>query len=190
MSEQDLSHLETHEADEPEESSLEAITAYAEALVAKREDLEELEAKAKTLKAEVTKLEQDLLPEAMIKLGMKAFTLSSGQQVAIKEELSCSVKNYEMLYDFLEERGDDALMKTSIEVGKLPQNILNRVLKDLKDNYDLDGTSKLYIHPSTLKAYFRRLCGVGTDEPAKVPLATIDEDMLSTFTYFKVGVTK
>lgn len=184
-------HLLKHEADNPEEeTTLETITAYAEALVVQREALEEAEKEAKRIKEHVTKLEQDLLPEAMLSLGMKSFTLSSGQQIGIKEELSCSVKNYEKLYDFLEERGDDALMKTSIEVGKLPQNILYRVLKDLKNNYDLDGTSKLYIHPSTLKAYFRRLCGVGSEEPAKVPLAAIDEEMLSTYTYFKVAVKK
>lgn len=186
----DLSHLEEHIEDQPEESSLESLTAYAEALIVKREELSELDQKAKDKKKEVLKLEQELIPQTMMDLNMKSFQLGSGHQIAIKEELSCSVKNYEKLYDFLEERGDDALMKTSIEVGKLPQNILNRIINDLKTTYDVDGTSKLYIHPSTLKAYFRRLCGIGTGDAAQVPLASIDDDMLSTFTYYKVAVKK
>lgn len=186
----DLSHLTDHVEDQPEVSSLEEISSYGNALIEKKEELAELEAKVKEKKAEVTKLEQELLPQAMLSIGMRSFKLSSGEELSIKEELSCSVKNYDKLYDFLEERGDDALMKTSIEVGKLPQNILNRVLKDLKEKYDLDGTSKLYIHPSTLKAYFRRLCAVGIEGEAQVPLAAIDEDMVSTFTYYKVGIKR
>lgn len=183
-----LEHLIEHESEEVSETTLEALTAYAEALVVKREELEELEALVKEKKAEVNKLEQELLPEAMISLGMASFELSSGKKIAVKEELSCSVKNYEKLYDFLEQRGDDALMKTSIEVGKLPQNILNNVLRDLKETYDLDGAPKLYIHPSTLKAYFKRLCAVGTENNAEVPLAAIDDEMISTYTYYKVSV--
>jgi len=186
----DLSHLEAHVADAPEPSSLETIMTYANQLIAERDKLAELEQKAKAKKKEVLKLEQDLLPNAMMELGLDEIKLKTGEKISIKEELSCSVKNYEMLYDFLEEQGDDALMKTSIALDKLPQNILNRILKDLKENYDIDGTSQLYIHPNTLKAYFRRLCGIGTDDPARVPLASIDEDMLSTYTYYKVAVKK
>ena len=185
-----LSHLTEHVSDAPDVSSLETIMTYAEALVEKRAELEKLELECKEKKAEVTKLEQELLPQAMLSAGLNSLELRSGAKVSVKEELSCSVKDYSMLYDFLEEQGDDSLMKTSIEIGKLPQNIINRILRELKSTYDIDGTSKLYIHPSTLKAYFKRLCGVGGDSEATVPIAAISEEMLAIFTYYKVGIKK
>ena len=188
MTSTDTSFLEEHVADAPEVSSLEAISAYAYALAEKREEAEELELKLKEKKEEVRKLEQELLPSAMLSVGLTSLKLASGQKVEVKEDLSCSVKDYQKLYNFLEQQGDDALMKTSIEVGKLPQNILDRILRDMKKTYDLDCTSKLYIHPSTLKAYFKRLCAIGTDDEAKVPLAKIDEEMISAFTYYKVSI--
>ena len=49
------------------------------------------------------------------------------------------------------------------------------ILRELKDTYDIDATNKTYIHPATLRAYFKRLCGIGGDAEAKVPLAEIDE---------------
>lgn len=190
MSDTETSFLEEHVADAPEVSSLEAISLYAHALVEKREEATNMEVALKEKKEEIRKLEQELLPNAMLSVGLESIKLASGEKVEVKEELSCSVKDYAKLYDFLEEQGDDALMKTSIEIGKLPQNILDMILRELKNTYDLDCTSKLYIHPSTLKAYFKRLCGVGSDEPAKIPLAKIDEEMISSFTYYKVGITQ
>lgn len=182
-------HLLAHEAQEqPEETTLEAIALYAEALEIKREEKAKLEVELAAVNKEVTKLEQVLLPETMLKLGITSLTLKSGKVVSIKEELSCSVVDYEKLYDFLEEQGDGSLMKTSIEVGKLPQNVLNRVIRDLKEQYDIDGEGRMYIHPSTLKAYFKRLCGVGGDDQAKVPIASLDTEMVNTYTYYKTGI--
>ena len=189
----DLSHLTDHaenNEETPTVSSLEEVTAYSEALIEKRAELKIMEADAKAKKKEVLKLEQELLPQALLSIGLQSIQLRSGETVSVKEDMSCSVKDYSKLYDFLEEQGDDALMKTSIEVGKLPQNILNMILKEMKDTYDIDATSQLYIHPSTLKAYFKRLCGIGEGVEAKVPLASIDEEMLGTFTFYKVAVKK
>lgn len=186
----DLSHLTEHVAEQPEESTLETLMAYGEMLVQRREEAAEIETTLKEKKKEILRLEQELLPELMIELGLTGFTLKSGQQINIQEELSVTVKNYELLYDFLEERGDDSLMTTAIEFGKLPQSILNKVIRDLKEKYDIEGTSKLAMHPQTLKAYFKRLCGVGGEDQAQVPLAAINEEMLSTYTYYKVRVKK
>lgn len=184
-------HLLKHESDTPvEKETLETLAEYSNELVLLRDEVSALERALKDKKKQLTKYEQDLIPSAMLALGLMEIKLTSGHQLFIKEELSCSVKNYEKLYDFLEARGDDALMKTSIDLDKLPQNILNRIIKDLKEQYDIDGTAKLNIHPQTLKAYFKRLCGIGSNEDAQVPLAAIDEDMLSTYTYYKVGIKK
>lgn len=185
-----LDHLTEHVAAEPEATTLEQITEYAMILQNKREELAEIEADVKDKKAVINKLEQELLPEAMLAVGLTEFKLASGKKVSLKEELSCSVKDYSLLGTFLEERGDDALLKSTIEVGKLPDNIVGMILNDLKDKYDIDGTSKTYIHPSTLKAYFKRVCGVGSDVPADVPIAELNEEMVNTFTYYKTTISK
>lgn len=182
-------HLLEHEGkDGAEQSSLEEIANYSKEILLLRKEAAELENQLALKKKHLQKYEQELLPRAMLSIGMTKFSLSSGQEVKIEEELSCSVKDYSALYDFLEERGDDALIKTSIEIGKLPQNILNRVLRDLKERFDLEGTSRLYIHPSTLKAYFKRLCAIGTDKEAEVAIGSISQEMVSTYTYYKVKI--
>lgn len=187
----DLSHLTEHEEKVDESKDLlEKITELGQDLIAHKEELEELEDLVKNKKKAIEKIEQDLLPKAMISLNIKKFELSSGYELSIKEELACSVKNYEKLYDFLEDQGDDALMKTTIEVGKLPKNIQAKVLAELKEVFGLEGIAKMYIHPQTLKAYFKRLCGIGTDTEAKIPLAAVDEEIVNTYTYYKVSIKK
>lgn len=183
-----MEHLMEHVADEPEVDALEAISMYAKELIEVRKELKAVEDQAKELKKHVTKFEQDLIPNAMLKVGMTSFEMKTGEKIAIKENLSCSVVDYNRLYEFLEEQGDDSLMRTSIELGKLPQNILNMVMKELKNKYDLDCSHKLNMHPSTLKAYFNRLCGIGGEVEAIVPLSELPEEMVKTFTYYKTTV--
>lgn len=183
-----LDHLTDHVADAPEVSSLEQISEYGKQLVIKRDELTKLEVQVKEKKKEITKLEQELLPEALISVGLSSISLSDGNTISISEEISCSVADYELLEKFLEEQGDDALLKSTLEVGKLPNNIMNMILRELKNTYDIDAVNKTYIHPATLKAYFKRLCGIGTNAEAKVPLAEINEDMINTYTYYKVAI--
>jgi len=170
------------------EDSLRKITEYADSLLVCKEEIADMESKLAEKKKVANKLEQELIPESMLAVNMTSFQLASGKTVSIKEQLSCSVKDYDLLYDFLEERGDDAIMKIAIELGKLPKSILELVIKHLQTEFDLSVEHKMYIHPQTLKAYFTRLCGIGSEEPSELPLGKLDENMVGTFTYYKTVV--
>ena len=124
----------------------------------------------------------------MIDVDMTAFQLQSVEMVECKEEVSCSVKDYDMLYDFLEERGDGNLIKITLEIGKVPQSILSKIVQAINEKFGILAESKLYIHPMTLKSYITNLCGIGGKSEAELPLAALDSNMVGTFTYYKTTV--
>lgn len=172
----------------PKEDVLKRIAYYAGKLLIAQQELKEAEEEYEKKKVVVLELEQTKLPQEMLSIGMTEFKMTQGHSVSIKEQLSCSVKSYEKLQKFLEERGDDALMKTSLELGKLPKNVLERIKKTILETFEVESESKLYIHPQTLKAYFTKLCGIGGKTEAEIPLAAIDEEMISRFTYYKTTI--
>lgn len=170
------------------EDSLSKISTYAKEYTERMKELKDLEEQMKAKKKEVTKLGQELIPESMLAVGMTAFQLDTGEMVKFKEEVSCSVKDYDTLYDFLAERGDDALMKINLEIGKVPKEILAMIIKTINEKFDILATSKLYIHPMTLRSYIKKLCGIGGEDEGDMPLAELDENMVGTFTFYKTTV--
>lgn len=174
--------------EKPSEDILQRISRLAQTFVERSEEMKRIEEQLKEKAKEVNKIGQELLPEAMLSVDMTSFQLASGKMVSIKEQLSCSVKDYDKLYDFLEERGDDALMKINIELGKLPKSVLALVVQHLLKEFDVAVEPKMYIHPATLKSYFTKLCGIGSGENSELPISAVDSDMVSTFTYYKTTV--
>jgi len=183
-------HLEHLMAAEPEvsEDSLAKISRLAVEFTQRQSELKELEAQVKAKKKEFNKISQELIPESMLAVGMTAFQLDSGQTVSFQEEVSVSVKDYDSLYNFLEDRGDDALMKINLEIGKVPKNILAMIVKTINETYGILATTKLYIHPMTLRSYIKKLCGVGGQSEGEMPLAELDENMISHYRFYKTKV--
>lgn len=184
----DFSHLSEVVEEQQSEDSLKRLTELAKDYKAAQTALQEAEEAAKEAKKAFNKLSQELIPEAMTKVGMSAFNLETGETVSFKEDLSASVKDYDKFYNFLNERGDGSLMKIVIEVGKIPKEILAKIIKELYMTYDIDASSELFIHPMTLKSYLKKLCGIGGTTKAEMALAELDEDMVSTYTFYKTTV--
>lgn len=174
--------------EEVSEDSLKRISRLAKELQTKQLEFDLLKHNLEEKKKEITKLEQGSIPEAMLEVGMSSFALDTGETVSFKEEVSASVSDYESFYEFLEERGDDGLMKITLEIGKVPKNILAMLTKRINEEFGILASSKLYIHPMTLKKYIKELCGVGGDTIADYSLAELDEKMVKTFTYYKTKV--
>ena len=180
-------HLVNHK-EEATEDSLKKIVELAEAYKERKAELELAEAQAKQAKKAFNKVSQELIPEAMQQAGVSSFELTTGEKVAYKEELSASVKDYDRLVGFLSERGDDGIVKVSIEIGKVPQNILNKVIRDLSDKYGILADVKLFVHPMTLKSYFSEICGIKKNSVAEMSVSDIDSQMVGIYTYFKTTI--
>ena len=182
-------HLTDHVDDGALEDAvtLQSMMAYAGALDDRTTELKALEAKVKAKKKEVNKL-KDTLPAVMSQLGMSSMTMKNGHGVDVKEDINCTVVDIDKLYSFLEKRGDAALVRTSLDMGKIPKSILNIIIKLLKDKFDIEATGGLKIHPQTLNGYFRKLCGVGADTKCTVPVGDLDEEMVVAYLYNKVTV--
>lgn len=187
----DLSHLTEagdKQAEVQKEDSLLNITALAQEYIDKQADYILLEHRAKEAKKLFNKVSQEDIPNAMMEVGLSEIKLANGQKVSFKEDVSCSIKDYNKLDEFLSERGEDGMMKVTLEVGKTPKNILRMILKDLYEKYEITAVPKQFVHPMTMASYVRRLCGINGKTVAEMSVADIDETMLSVYRFYKTTI--
>jgi len=187
----ELSHLA--QAAEKEDGvqqtdSLLKLTALADQWINRKAEYILLEHKAAEAKKLFNKTSQEDIPNAMMEVGLSELKLTDGQKISFKEDVSCSIKDYNKLDEFLTERGEDGMMKITLEVGKVPKSILRMILKDLTEKYDISAMPKQFVHPATMAAYIRRLCGINGKTVAEVAVADIDETMLSIYRYYKTTI--
>jgi len=168
-----------------ETDRLTKVTDLSKQLVLKNKELKQLEQGVKDKKKECAKLSQDLIPQSME--GIKSLTLTTGETVSCKKDISCTIKSHEEFYDFINRRGDGNLMQVTFALGTIPKDIRDKIEAMLLVTFGISVESKLYVHKNSLNAYFRRLCGIA-DTKCEVPLASIDEEMVSIFPYFKTNI--
>lgn len=168
--------------------SLLHITALAEEWLRRKEEYERLEEEAKAAKIMFNKVSQEDIPNAMMEVGLKEIKLATGQKVSFKEDVSCSVKDYDKLDEFLSSRGDDGIMKVTLEIGKTPKSILSQILGDLSMKYGISAAAKQAVHPMTMSSYIKKLCGIDGKTVAEINVADIDEDMLTVFRFYKTTI--
>ncbi len=187
----DFSHLESEAKDNEQtqqSDSLLHLTALAQDWIERKAEVILKEEQLKDAKKLFNKTSQEDIPNAMMEVGLSEIKLADGQKVSFKEDVSCSIKDYNKLDEFLSERGEDGMMKVTLEVGKTPKNILRMILKDLYEKYDISAVPKQFVHPATMAAYVRRLCGINGKTEAELSVADIDEEMLSVYRYYKTTV--
>jgi predicted nuclease with TOPRIM domain len=155
------------------------------------EEKEKLEEKLKEVNGRINELEQKTLPNAMYEKGMTSLELANGYKLKIQENINCTVKDMGKLIAFLDERGDSSLINTTMTLGKVPPEIGKMIANDLLTKYSVEASPEYKVHPMTLKAYFKRLCGIDSpDGTAALAVAEIDPEMVSVHTYYKVVTTK
>jgi len=183
-----LKQAAQEEGEKAQEDSFLVLTNLAECWKAAKAEFEDLEKRAKLAKDKFNKISQEDIPNAMMDVGISEFRLSSGEKVSFKEEVSCAVKDYDKLDVFLSERCEDGMLKTSLEMGKVPKNILSKLLQELNETYGISAIPKRIVHPQTMVAYIRRLCGINGKTEAEMSVAEIDPEMLSVYRHYKTTV--
>lgn len=169
--------------------TLEYVGELANLWTKRNERVKELEYELKLAKQEFNEVSQELIPKALLNTGLSEVKLADGRKVIVTDELSASVKDYEAFGKFLDERGDSSLLKTTIEVGKIPKPIVKKLLSVMFNDFGLDSAEAVTkIHPATLKKYVKELCGVGGKTEAQMNIEDIDKDMLSIYTFNKTKI--
>lgn len=183
----DFSHLTGQDCTQQQDTLL-VLTTLAEEWKQRKQAVEEAERVLKAAKAAFNKVSQEDIPNTMIDAGLSEIKLSDGSKVAFKEDVSCSVKDYRKLQSFLTERGEEGMLKITLEIGNVPSSILNMILRDLSEKYELSAVPKQFVHPATMAAYVRRLCGINGVCPTEIPVSALDDTMLSVYSYYKTTI--
>jgi len=153
-----------------------------------QEELDNLERMLSEKKKQYNKIDQELIPEALMNSGVNRLVLADGRSVSYKPEVKASIKDHAKFVKFLERRGDDDIIKTNFDVGKLPANIINSIMKDLSDKYGLAPRVKQDVHWKTLSSYVGKICGLAKNSKASVNIGDLDKEGINTYVYNKTTV--
>lgn len=169
-------------------ATLEEIEEFAQQFDEVSAEIARIEEELSVEKKKLKRLSQKKIPEAFISLGLSSIRLKDGREFGYKEDVSCSVKDFKAFAEFLEEQGDASIIKTNLEIGKVPAPILRKMTGFIYENFGILVEPKQGVHSQTLAKYIRELCGIGGETEATVSLEELDREMISTYTYYKTTV--
>jgi len=117
----------------------------------KQEELQTMSDRLKTLS-------EQLIPEAMLAIGLSELKLASGESVTIKKYYSASIpadKLFEAIA-WLRKTGNDDIIKNtvSLQFGKGEDERANKLAEDLRKQ-GLTPEQKIFVHPMTLKSFVK-----------------------------------
>lgn len=157
------------------------------------EEVKKLEHELSEAKEAFNEISQTEIPQFLLQYGVSGVPLSTGEMLSIKQEVSASIKDMPAFAEYVTERGDDDILKTTMVLGKVPAEIAKRIRVLLLQEFDLSADIAQTVHPQTLKKYVKELCGIGMDDPEDrlgdryVPLQELP-DYVSVYTYFKTSL--
>jgi len=118
----------------------------------------------KELKKAQTQYSGTEIPELLARYGLSEIKLSSGDKIIIKEDISVTIKDKFQYFKYLRNAGDDDIIKTAFEFGRLSTEDYNKVV-DALDTTGLDYIGEDKVHGQTTKKYFKELLGFGLSSP-------------------------
>ena len=139
------------------------------------QDQQDWEAKVKQLETDLEhakdalrNIQEYLLPEAMLTVGMSEFKLSSGAKITIKDDIYASIRKDFMngAVTWLDENGLGGIVKDQVNVdfGRGEFDNVSELLEFCKAN-NLNASEKLSVHPQTLKATVKEQLSRGIEFP-------------------------
>lgn len=155
-------------------SDLKEITKLATLQITLEDEVASLEDQLKDKKAELRKVSEDDLPEALEAAGVTEFTLKNGRKVELAKSYHAAITeaNKYAAFAWLRQRGFDGIIKHAVTFtfdrgqDNLATEVVRRVLKgypQLKDAVE----DKETVHPQTLKAFVKEQMEEGSDIPTE-----------------------
>ena len=167
-----LSFLEEDEYnDDPTNSELAEISALAKMQIALEDLIAEMKVKVAEKEAELKKLVEVTIPNAMDAVSMSAYSLDTGESVTIKPDVFASIyaAKTEEAADWMEKNGFGDSVKDKIEVQLMmgQRNIAPEFLK-LAIQLGVSASEKLTVHPGTLKSLVKEQREKGVEFPSNL----------------------
>jgi hypothetical protein len=138
--------------------SLGEVQQLAHALLRAKADVESVEDDLKAANERVRVLQEESIPSAMQELGLKDFTLESGEKVTVKDDVYASITAEKKAdaFAWLEEHNFGGLIKTEVAVqfGKDSAEAVEELLGVLKA-MKLEPEASRSVNAQTLKAFLR-----------------------------------
>ena len=152
----------------PKNEDLHGIAVLATKQLAAQAKVSDLENQLELAKAQLTTIQEIELPESMLHLGLKSFTLSDGSKLDVKTFYrgNISKNRAEEAHDWLRDHDHADLIKNDVvcSFGKGEDHdalVLMGKLEGMKVDYE----NRKHVHASTLKAFVREQIEMGKELP-------------------------
>ena len=140
----------------PNDKRLAAVRTLAQRIIAKEEEVSDLEEQLKEAKKALFELQTKELPDAMMAIGIEKFSLSNGFTVSVKDDLDISIpaEERDKAFTWLKTRGYGDLIKSAVSLSfKMGEEALRDKAKALLIKAKMAFEEKDFIHPGTLKSF-------------------------------------
>ena len=129
----------------------------------------DLEAQLTRAKEALRVTSENLLPEALDRVGIAEFKTSSGLVVSLKEQVRCGIteERAPKAYEWLREHGRGAIIKRRIalDFGTGEEERVTKLVQLLEQHEFADFDDKQSVNPQTLGAFVRNALAEGLDIP-------------------------
>ena len=202
MTEQDALDAVMKMADEVQQGTYENVMEQLSSLAKEQLKWEErvrmLEEKLDTAKKQVLKISGELIPQLLATSGLSEVKLDTGEKVVVKKGLSVTYKpeDSNKLFAFLKDNNGESIIKTSFDVGKVPDGVLDKIF-DFLDTTVTTYETKIGVHKATLEKFIKELTAVDKSEEERQALfaegriKNLEDipEFLNVYTYSKTKVS-
>jgi hypothetical protein len=152
----------------PKNEDLHGIAVLATKQLVAQAKVSDLENSLALEKERLRKIQEEELPETMLALGMKSFTLSDGSKLDVKTFYRGNINknNTEKAHAWIRDNGHADLIKNDVtcSFGK-GEDHGALVLMGKLTEMNVDYENRKHIHSSTLKAFVREQIETGKELP-------------------------
>lgn len=150
------------------EQALKDLGEAAALLVRYQDRLKDLEDLVKKGKAEIAKLEEDVIPNLLQGAGLEKVTLDSGHEITVREELYASIpkKNASEVAGWLDAHGLSALVANDVTIpfDRGDKERAEAVYARLQEEFGNVSIAETF-HTGSVKAALKELLADGVDVP-------------------------
>ena len=152
----------------PQEAELLELSQLAETQLFLESRCAELEEMLNVEKEKLRLIVEQYLPEAMMAVGIKKFTLKNDYTITVEDDVFTSIrKNFlDQAFKWLDANGLGGVIKDDVTVKFGRGEDVSGLLDFCKD-YGLNVEQKLSVHASTLKALVREQMAKGVQFPSE-----------------------
>ena len=168
----------------PASNEIGAVADMASRMLNLQEEISRSEEALKQKRQDLTKLAEQDLPDLMMELNIKDFTLSNGAKVEVNDIISGSVPaagaidrakgddkvdlemRQENCFDWLRANGAGDLIKSNVEVqfGRDEDDACNTFIDELQDRHIYYKRANA-VHPGTLNSFIKERLSEGKEVP-------------------------